>query len=160
MKTLMAISDTHGRVESISELQSLIEENDYVVHLGDGFFDFKNVYCAYPKKAYAVRGNCDMFAALPQEEVLEIEDSRVLCCHGHAYGVKSGIDRLIYRAQELSCNVVLYGHTHVARIDEKSGVTLVNPGSFRNPLKAGGSYAYLVFNGKKVTAVIVGNPMR
>jgi predicted phosphodiesterase len=45
-------------------------------------------------------------------------------------------------------------------VHEEGGVTAVNPGSLRCPLKAGGSYAYLVFNGEKITAVIVGNPMR
>ena len=137
-----------------------MEENDYVVHLGDGFFDFRSYYHQWPKKAYAVCGNCDGGIPLPTEEILEIEGSRVLCCHGHEYGVKGGLSRLAYRAQELACNVVLYGHTHSAAIDELGGVTLVNPGSLKYALELGGSYAYLVFNGRKVTAVIVGNPLQ
>lgn len=159
MKTLIAISDTHGCVQPYLGLATLVSENDYIVHLGDGFSDFRSTYCEAPKKAYAVHGNCDFTPMVPAEEVLEIEESRVLCCHGHQYGVKSTLDRLVYRAKELSCNVVLYGHTHRAEISEVGGVTLVNPGTLKYPLNAGGSYAYLVFNKSKVTAVIVGNPM-
>lgn len=159
MKTLIAISDTHCNPQPLASIKPLIAENDFTVHLGDGFTDFKDVYCEYPKKTHVVKGNCDFFQTLPQETVLEIEECKVLCCHGHAYGVKSGTDRLLYRAQELGCNVALYGHTHRAEVLEMDGVLLVNPGTLKYPLDAGGSYAYLVFNGKKVTAVIVGNPM-
>ena len=88
MKTLIAISDTHGSSEPLFELIPRIEENYFTVHLGDGFTDFKSVYCQFPKKTYAVRGNCDFFQTLPEEEVLEIEQSRILCCHGHLYGAK------------------------------------------------------------------------
>lgn len=159
MKTLIAVSDTHSYGEALFELLPKIEENDFTVHLGDGFTDFKNVYCQFPKKTVAVRGNCDFFQGLPEQEVLEIEQSRVLCCHGHLCGAKSGLDGLIARAKLLHCNVVLYGHTHRAQIDEIEGILLVNPGTLRLPLKGGGSYAYLVFNGKRTTAVIVGHPM-
>ena len=159
MKTLIAISDTHGCIQGVLNLKARLLENSYTVHLGDGFSDIRELYHEYPKKIYAVRGNCDGGIPLPTEEVLEIEGSRVLCCHGHEYGVKSGLSRLAYRAQELNCNVVLYGHTHRASIEELGGVTLVNPGTMKYPLESGGSYAYLVFNGKKVVPVIVGNPM-
>lgn len=159
MKTLLALSDTHGRVQAISELKRLVDENDYVVHLGDGFDDFKELYFKYPKKAYTVRGNCDFFLSLPDEEILEIEESKVLCCHGHRYGVKTGEDQLFARAKQLGCNVVLYGHTHRACITERDGITMINPGMMKFPLNAGGTYAYLVFNKEKVTSVIVGTPM-
>ena len=72
---------------------------------------------------------------------------------------KSGLETLAARAKELACDVALYGHTHTPLISEVGGVTLVNPGSLRFDVGAGGSYAYLVVNGKKVTAVLVGeNP--
>ena len=160
MKTLIAISDTHGRNETLFSLRARVEENDYIVHLGDGFSDFRSFYTEYPKKAFAVVGNCDAMPCIPEEEILEIEGSRILCCHGHRYGVKTGLEWLAYRARELSCNVALYGHTHQATITELGGVTLVNPGTLKYPLEAGGSYAYLVFNGDKVTATLVGNPIR
>lgn len=160
MKTLIAISDTHGNKKGVDGLVPLIDENDYVIHLGDGFADYRDVFSAYAKKAYLCRGNCDFFSALPEEGVLEVEQVRIFYCHGHRYGVKGDITRLAYRAKELDCSVALYGHTHVPLVQELGGVTLVNPGSLRFPLHQGGSYAYLVVNGEKVTAVIVGNSLQ
>ena len=65
----------------------------------------------------------------------------------------------IYRhlhMEKLDCSVALYGHTHQADVTELGGVLLVNPGSLRFDVGQGGSYAYLVVCGEKVTAVIVG----
>ncbi|MBQ8374818.1 MAG: metallophosphoesterase [Clostridia bacterium] len=160
MKTLIVLSDTHGNKAGVEALAPLVKENDYAVHLGDGYGDFRETFFENPDKAYFCGGNCDLLAGLPAEGVLEIERTRIFYCHGHKYGVKSGLQNLAYRAKELDCSVALYGHTHLANIAEMGGVTLVNPGTLRYPLDCGGSYAYLVVNGEKVTAVIVGNPMR
>ena len=160
MKTLLVISDTHGNKAAVDALLPRVEENDYVVHLGDGFADYREIFANYPKKAYLCRGNCDGYAALPEEGVLEIERVRIFYCHGHSYGVKSDLSRLAYRAKELDCAVALYGHTHTPLISDVGGVTLINPGSLRFPLHQGGSYAYVVVHGEKVTATLVGNPLR
>ena len=42
MKTIVAISDTHGNNQSIGELFGLFSECNYIVHLGDGARDMKN----------------------------------------------------------------------------------------------------------------------
>ena len=103
MKTLLALSDTHGRVQAISELKRLVDENDYVVHLGDGFDDFKELYFKYPKKAYTVRGNCDFFLSLPDEEILEIEESKVGTTHadGNNFQLSSFNSQLRKRNQNI-----------------------------------------------------------
>ena len=159
MKTLLVISDTHGNRTGVEKLLPLFLENDYAVFLGDGFSDFKGIFNEMPNKSYFCRGNGDFFSALPEEGVLEVEGARIFYCHGHRYGVKGGLSSLAYRAKELDCSVALYGHTHIPKITEMGGVTLVNPGSLRFNLGEGGSYAYLVVHGEKVTAVLVGeNP--
>lgn len=159
MKTLVVISDSHGNRAGVEKLDYLFKENDYALFLGDGFADVHPFFSYYRNKTRVCRGNCDFFSPLPEEGVLEIEDVRIFYCHGHRYGVKSGLESLAARAKELACEVALYGHTHTPLISEVGGVTLVNPGSLRFDVGAGGSYAYLVVNGKKVTAVLVGeNP--
>lgn len=159
MKTLVVISDTHGNKKGVDKLQPLFDENDYALHLGDGFTDFKDVFSNSPDKCYFCKGNCDFFASLPEEGVLEVERVRILYCHGHRYGVKGGLISLAKRAKELDCSVALYGHTHTPMITQINGVTLVCPGSLRFPVGEGGSYAYLVVHGEKVTAVLAGeNP--
>lgn len=156
MKTLVVLSDTHGSGKGIEKMRSILDENDFIVHLGDGFSESRKLIGDYPDKAYACSGNCDVLSPLPDEGILEIERVRILYTHGHRYGVKSTLVRLAQEAKKKDCTVALYGHTHTARIDEIDGVMLVNGGSLRYPAGEGGSYAYLVVNGEKVTPVIVG----
>ncbi len=152
MKTLVVISDSHSRYGAIDRVRRLFAENDYIVHLGDGSADMRPIFSEYPEKTYVLRGNCD-FAYGEDECVLEVEGVRIFCCHGHRYGVKSGLGKLAARAKELGCTVALYGHTHRADIADMGGITLVNPGAlgaYSDP-----SYAYLVVHGDRVTPSLV-----
>ena len=153
MKTFIVISDSHGRAaQGLVRLSALFGENDYIVHLGDGSSDMRPYFSQYPEKTYVLKGNCDFSYGL-DECVIEAEGLSVLCCHGHRYGVKGGLHRLAARAKELGCEVALYGHTHVANVEEVDGVLCVNPGSFG--AFTGGSYCYLVLHKGKATATIV-----
>ena len=156
MKKLIIVSDTHGNPQSLSELLPLIAENDYVVHLGDGAVDMREVCGVYPEKVYACRGNCDLFYPVPEDGELEVEGVKIYFCHGHQHGVKSNLYALCEEAKRRDCQIALYGHTHIASIMEMDGVTLINPGSLRFSAKKGGSYCYLVVNKNSFTPVIVG----
>ncbi len=156
MKRLIIISDTHGSVKGLETLLPRIAENDYVIHLGDGFSEARKLLSAYPDKAYICAGNCDFSVSFPSEGILEVEKLRVLYCHGHQYGVKSGLTQLAFEAKRRGCDIVLYGHTHIPDICELEGVTLINPGSCKYPVEQGGSYCYLVIHGDKATPVLVG----
>ncbi len=160
MKKILVISDTHGSRKGIEKLKPLIEENDYVIHLGDGVGDMREIMGLYPDKVYLCAGNCDFFSPLPDEGVLEVEYLKILYCHGHKYGVKRGLDSLLKEAKRRGCDIALYGHTHDSAITEIDGVTLINPGSARYPAGEGGSYCYLVINKDKATPVIVGESVR
>ena len=145
MKTMVILSDTHGHREGIRRLERLFAENDYVLHLGDGAADMREVSAQYPEKTFVCQGNCDLYPALSAWE-LDVE----------RYRVKSGLTALAEEAKKRGCGVALYGHTHRAFVGEVNGVLLVNPGSLKAPAGEGGSYAYLVVNGDKATATIVG----
>ena len=155
MKTAIVISDTHGRLSGLNAIARLFAENDFVIHLGDGFRDvqsFLRNVPGEPRKLYVCRGNCD-FGYAEEEFTLELEGVHIFCCHGHRYGVKNDRIRLAARAAELGCTVALYGHTHAARVEEIGGVTCINPGSlgdFSNP-----SYCFLVAVNGKLTSSIV-----
>ena len=159
MKKIIVISDSHGTRKGIEKLKPLIAENDYVIHLGDGAMDMREIMDVYPDKVYIVGGNCDFFAPLPKEGILEVEQLKLLYCHGHKYGVKSGLEDLAREAKKLGCDIALYGHTHEALITKINGVTLINPGTLRYPVGEGGSYCYLVINKDVATPVIVGDKM-
>lgn len=156
MKRLIAVSDSHGNAKAVEKLLPLIKENHYFLHLGDGLSDLRAVLEEFPKKTYFCLGNCDFYGGVSDEGILEVEQVKIFYCHGHRYGVKGGLGALAKRAKELDCQLALYGHTHQAGVLEIDGVTLVNPGSLRYPFGEGGSYAYIVINGEKITAVIVG----
>ncbi|MBQ8295400.1 MAG: metallophosphoesterase [Clostridia bacterium] len=156
MKKLIIISDTHGNTKGLEKLRPLIAENDYVVHLGDGGADMRELRGEYPEKVYQCGGNCDFFSPLPEDGELEIEGVKVYYCHGHKYHVKSELTALAAEAKRRGCDIALYGHTHIAKITEMEGVMLINPGSLRRAVGEGGSYCYLVINKEKATPVLVG----
>lgn len=156
MKRILVISDSHGGISAVNGLRGLIEENDYIFHLGDGESDMREIRGEYPDKVYQCAGNCDFFAPIPEEGIVEIEGLRILFCHGHKYRAKSTLDGLLAAAKEKDCDIVLYGHTHKALITEREGVMLINPGSLRRKVGEGGSYCYLVIHQGKATPVLVG----
>lgn len=160
MKKIIVVSDTHGSRKGLQNLLPLIDENDYVIHLGDGVGDMYEVQERYPDKAYLCAGNCDFFSPLPTEGELDVERLKILYCHGHKYDVKSGLDLLAREAKRRGCDIALYGHTHKAAITEIDGVLLINPGTLRYDAGEGGSYCYLVINKDKATPVIVGDTYR
>ena len=50
MKKIIVISDTHGNTKGIEKLMPIIAENDYLIHLGDGSADLRQVWKEYPDK--------------------------------------------------------------------------------------------------------------
>lgn len=152
MKTVVIVSDSHGKRATLQKLYPLFGENDLVVHLGDGSSDMRDFARIYPDKTYVLKGNCD-FSYGKDEIVIEEEGIRVLCCHGHRYGVKSGLSRLAKHAKELNCTVALYGHTHRADIQTVDGVLCINPGALGSYVSP--SYCYLVLHKEKATPTVV-----
>lgn len=156
MKTVVVLSDSHGRCRGkLGNMEGLFSENSYIVHLGDGSADMRGVLSRYPEKTRVCRGNCDLSVG-EEEFVLDVEGVRILCCHGHRYGVKSGRERLAARAKELNCTVALYGHTHTARVEEVEGVLCFNPGALGDYCEP--SYGYLVLHGGRATTTVVPVP--
>ena len=151
MKSIVAFSDLHFS-EVPNQLKEACTYADYVFFLGDGFFNVKEI--GYADNFYGVKGNCDYTEFLEDEQVIQVEELRILITHGHKYGVKDDTMSLLNRAHELNCNVVFYGHTHCADIEQIEGVTLVNPGALYAP-NGSRSYSYCVVNKNRFSAKIV-----
>lgn len=152
MKTFVILSDSHGKRANVEALFPLFAENDGIVHLGDGSADMRETLRTYPEKTYIIKGNCD-FSFGMDETIVEAEQARIFCCHGHRYGVKTGLARLAARARELGCDAALFGHTHRAFCETVDGVLCFNPGaagSYTEP-----TYGYLVVHADKITAAVV-----
>ena len=146
---ILIISDSHG---FISDTETVIEKHNIkrAIFLGDGSGDVGLLSKIYPSVTFnAVRGNCDTFSDFPEQTVLDIEGHKIFCCHGHRYGVKSGLLRLKYAAESEKCDIALFGHTHIQFSAEEDGILLLNPGS----IGFSGKYALLSLEkGKKPKA--------
>lgn len=153
MKTVTVVSDSHGNRTALDKLSGVFAESDYIIHLGDTSSDGSYIRKLFPEKTYLINGNCDMVKLGEKELTLEIEGVKIYACHGDAYGVKSGYDRLAYKAEQEGCTVALFGHTHRAAEREVGSVTLFNPGTLSR--YSHGTYLYLVINGDKAVGKIV-----
>ncbi|MBQ3531233.1 MAG: phosphodiesterase [Oscillospiraceae bacterium] len=156
MKLLIA-SDIHGSAFYCKQLLSAFknEHADKILLLGDILYhgprnDLPKDYA--PKEVISmlngikeyiicVRGNCDTevdqmvleFPVLSEQAYLYIDDIEMLAVHGHKPfpPVKSG-------------TFILYGHTHIPKLEEANGITYMNPGSVSIP-KENSSHGYMIF---------------
>ena len=153
MKKIVVISDTHGNMAAIEQLEGIFEECDCIIHLGDTSGDGAKIAKKYPDKTFLLNGNSDFMHCGENEIALEIEKVKIFATHGHYYSVKNTLSKLAKHAKELRCQLALYGHTHSAGEDIVDGVKLVNPGTLSRYSKQ--SYAYIVLNaGKSVVKIV------
>lgn len=143
------ISDTHGllRPQAIDALAA----SDLILHAGDiGKPEVLEGLKAIAP-VIAVRGNNDRAAwatAIPEQESVRVEEISLQIIHI--------LKQLNFDFETSGVRVVISGHTHKPRIEERAGVLLVNPGSagprrFKLPI----SVAHLQIDGKDVRAKIV-----
>ena len=146
---IIVISDTHDRTETMERLLALqeVKEADWLIHCGDIGYDDDWLRNAFHGAVTIVAGNCDYGSNLPRETVVEREGTGFFITHGHRY-LMGGLDRLSYRAQELGCGVVLFGHTHAPLVEEEGDILFVNPGSLALPRQANRRKTYAVLTDK------------
>ena len=126
---LIVFSDSHRELDYMRDV-IVREKPDYVFHLGDHDADAQIISQEFQTLPVAmVRGNCDRWSNTPETLTPVLDGVRFFLCHGHTYGVKSGISTAIYAAMEQEADVLLYGHTHIAEQDEVNGLMILNPGS-------------------------------
>ena len=104
---------------------------DHIVFLGDGLRDAERLGREFPQiPLLLLRGNCDWNAVDLQESALfSLSGVRIFAAHGHRHGVKSGLEGFANSVHCSGAVLGLYGHTHIPRITETHGLTLMNPGS-------------------------------
>lgn len=122
------ISDTHGSSGAIERCVNAAGAVDMWLHLGDYASDAEVLRRLSGRSVRTVRGNCDGGGS-DMELTLDIAGARLLMTHGHRYNVETGLERALYRAEELRCSALLYGHTHVSHIEAFGRILIVNPGS-------------------------------
>ncbi|MEN6471787.1 MAG: metallophosphoesterase [Clostridiaceae bacterium] len=148
------ISDTHGNGGALRRALAALPQMDAWIHLGDYASDSR-VLEAAGVPVYAVRGNCDGDARIEAERVITLGGARLFLTHGHRYGVKQSTGAVFYRAEELMCAAVLFGHTHIPLVEAQGSVLGVNPGSATLPHHGKPSVARLTIENGDVNARIV-----
>jgi putative phosphoesterase len=143
------ISDTHGllRPEAVDALQG----SDYIIHGGDigdaGILNRLNEIAPVT----AVRGNVDRerwVQNIPHTNVLEVEGVSLYVLHK--------LDELDLKPEAAGFAAVIYGHSHVPKLEKKNGILYFNPGS-AGPRRFGLPVTLGKLNvlGKKLEAEIV-----
>ncbi len=128
---LCILSDSHGAVRNMIAVVERAKPQ-LCFFLGDGERDLAAVQARFPALPfYAVRGNCDLRSRLSSSLVCSIGGVSVFAAHGHLYNVKyePGLESLAAAAREAGARLALYGHTHLARLECRDGITFLNPGA-------------------------------
>ena len=152
---ILAISDTHGKLNKVRDVWSKLNDIDLVLHAGDYYSDAKALASELPVPVIGVRGNCDG-GRRDDFEIVETEYGNILLVHGHSQGVDYDLSNLGYFAMEHDCCAAVYGHTHRASVLEEEDIYFINPGSLSLPRDgSGGSYAIIRTSDERLDASIV-----
>lgn len=127
---VVVFSDAHGSKTIVERIISFNPDADYFISLGDselpiGFLMDLDII--------PIKGNYPRDSGFVFERTIEIENKTLFLTHGHKYGVHKSLKKLLHHAMRIECDIVLYGHTHIARVDKVNNLLLINPGSIRNP---------------------------
>lgn len=143
---LVVISDTHHDVGRLERLLPIINAADYLVYCGDGLRDLLYVRGRITVPIVAVRGNNDLYSfpdgVFTDMASVSFGRTKALVTHGHNFGVRHDLTRLLGIAITKGCKLVFFGHTHAYYDRIEKGVHLINPGALCN-----GSYAIVVGDG-------------
>ena len=127
---IVVFSDSHRDLENM-RLVLQREHPDLMIHLGDHDYDAELLGREYPQlPMLRVRGNCDGWSDTPLTLTVVLGGVRFFLCHGHTYGVKGSPMRAVYAAEENKADIVCFGHTHEAYLDDTDPrITVLNPGA-------------------------------
>lgn len=139
---LQVFSDSHRYLQGM--LEAVERENpDMVLHLGDLCSDAETLSAAFPTlPVVSVPGNCDGWTDKPAHRLLELEGRRILMGHGHEWQVKLGYEKAVKAACDAGADILLFGHTHVAHLDRRGPLWMMNPGA--QCVRGAGNYGIIV----------------
>lgn len=125
----LIFSDSHGRVDDMRKILKNQLSLDGIFHLGDGRREFLSLKSEFPNiPFFSACGNCDRETS-SDFDIVELDGVKILYTHGHSQFVKHSIDPLLRLGKNNGVKVILYGHTHIQRLEYIDGIYLINPGS-------------------------------
>ena len=148
----MIISDIHGNIDKLNIVIDIFyrEKCNKLIILGDLFnygLDYykqdiidilNNIYT----KIIAVRGNCDddisqLKFYMPYTQTI---NNTIFITHGHIYDTQDLFN--------LSEDIIITGHTHIAKIEKIKNKVFLNPGSISKPRM--GEASFIILENNKV----------
>lgn len=141
---LLVISDSHRKGHILEDIINREPTARHIFFLGDNTSDIEDFKYLYTDRHFHIcSGNCDFVQDFPLYDIISIKGHNIFYTHGHQYSVKSSTGVLLKTAQNLGCDIVLYGHTHIAVTKYENGVHIVNPGSCAQSRSGPCSYAVI-----------------
>ena len=134
---VLIISDTHGRHTGLDRALEEAGDIDLFIHLGDVEGGEEYINAVVDCEKHMVRGNNDFFSDLPREEEFYIGKYKVFITHGHAYYVSLNPEYITEEGAARKADIVMFGHTHKPYLEQKDGITVLNPGSISFPRQEG-----------------------
>ena len=128
---ILVFSDSHGNDIYMRKAIKMHPDAEAIIFLGDGTSDFLALPSSNSAKLY-VRGNCDWHPShsnIPLIDSITLNGKKIVFLHGHTHGAKSGMDTIYALGKDMSADIVLFGHTHVAAEHYDDGIYYLNPGS-------------------------------
>lgn len=141
---ILVVSDSHGIDENVKEVMELVQDFDMLIHCGDVEGGEDYIKALTDKPVIMVAGNNDFRSDLPTQEIIEVEQYRILVTHGHQFYVNFGIERLEEYCREQNIQVAMFGHTHRPYLQIEEGLTILNPGSISYPRQSDRKQTYLI----------------
>lgn len=131
---ILVFSDSHSNNDLMMDI---IQENkdgfDCIFHTGDHADDAMLIEKNFPDiPVHFVRGNNDMIN-VPFTKKVILEGVTFVLTHGHKQNVYFGASNLFYFAEENGADVVVFGHTHEAFLQNDGGIAVFNGGSITYP---------------------------
>ena len=130
MKAIV-FSDSHKDFSAIFRAMEKEKDIDYIIHAGDVHRDVEDIEAMWRAiPCISVLGNNDFGVwDVPTRREFVLENKKFFLTHGHLYGIKGSLSRLWQEAAKANADICIFGHTHVAHLDEKNGIRMLNPGA-------------------------------
>ena len=146
---ILVLSDSHGGVENMCRAVEFTEPNR-ILFLGDCLSDADKLQRKFPQiPLTTVPGNCDWGSTDEPERLIELGGRRILMMHGHTRNVKYTLMNATYAAREYGAEVLLFGHTHHALVDNDGTLWTINPGSIGD--RTAPTYGIITVNDKTLS---------
>ena len=122
------ISDTHNYLSE--ELLKELKGVDLIIHAGDIGEELILQRLKEIAPIHAVYGNTEgesLVRILPNQKIIEVYSKKIFVTHDLYLSL------LKTKISKLGVDVVIFGHTHLAKIEKKKDILIINPGSPTSP---------------------------